>query len=91
MERTIPISGRVAPGVVKYLTNKAERLEVSLSKVVGMELSGIAESETVLKEKCKLLDQKWRKVTGELIKKFSDTREEQKAMIEFLAKQIEKA
>lgn len=91
MERTVPISGRVSPSIVKHLAEKAERLGLSLSKVVGMELSNAVDIKATSEEKCELINEKWKSVTGQLINEFSSSPRMQKKMIEFLTKEISKA
>ena len=89
MEKSVPVSGRVSPSVVKHLAEKAERLDISLSKVVGMELSQATDVQANFNRKCEEINSRWKSATGKLINKFASSSKEQKKMVEFLANAIQ--
>jgi len=85
---TVPVAGRVSPSIKKNLIANAERIEVSLSEMVGIVISDSINNKSVEESKCDVLEEKWHSLVGELIPKFSDNRNKQQQMLDFVTNQI---
>ena len=88
MKDSVPVSGRVSPAIADMLVQRADNLGLTLSKTVGFILSKSISGKKDEKEKCELINEKWREIVGELINEFSKDNKTQNKMLDFVSKKV---